>query len=1249
MKTKIMLSLLMLLLAIASLGQQSNLEKAWTAFEKNDLMQAKLHFTEATRDQGCEAEAYFMLSMIANIFQSDDETLENFMRFSEFEPDINPYFTSFFYSEAIGFSGEKQKGKMINFLNDLLDSGKLNQTVSCYIYEILGAHYLNINDLKKSREYYSRIGSITDWQITGTFENQSGSGFDKDFGPIENAQASSKFINKYQAEVSWFDMIETHPGKWNYLTYHFDADNSVIYAQTFCKSPTDQDVVFRIGTSGSLKTWVNDKLLFAEPRERNNGLDTYTFTAQLNEGSNRILLQIGSSEITASNFLVRITDTDGHNIPNLEISGSYQLYQPDNGSFQSESKAYFAETFFLNKINEEPDKLLYRLLLANTYLNNDKNYFARKTIREAQKIAPECSYLLSQLIQSYLRDENRTLLSQTLEKLKETDPDNPIAINLFYNEAVGNEDFEEASELIEKMKKLVGENENTLQKEIQMAASREQYEIFYDLIEKGYVKYPENEYFVSLKTSLELKVKKNTKQADKILKSFLKKKYNAEIIASYASIQFTNGEIDEGLKTLKKLVEYEPNAVGYYNKIGSVYFALRDYTNALMYFDKCIQFAPYLESYYYYKGQCYAEMGQKLLAIQAYQDAIKYYPASYNIRNELRTLESKKPVFDLFEETDLESVFKNSPDASAYPGSSSLILLDEVQRVVYAEGGTQEKTIFMVKVFNSEGIDDWKEYYIPTSAAQNFSIEKAEVLKKDGSKVAAETDYDYVAFTALEEGDAISIVYKIDTYKSGKFMKHFTDFFHFDVYVPALTKKYSLLISPEIEFKYVIPHKPFEPTVKDVGDFKMYVWEEQNLDKVDYEDYMPELVDVEPVLHISTIPDWDFISGWYADITSNKIKSDFLLQEKVAELFEGKGNLGDLEKAKIIYEYITGEIRYSSLPFRQSGYIPKRASEIIAARIGDCKDVSTLFVAMCKEVGIEANYVLVNTRENGKNESPLPSIIFDHCIAKAKIDGEDYFVELTSEQLPFASLGTNSLHAFALIAENDPELKSEPFYLDPPTRVKNNILRQTTVEFADGKMNFSCNSDKSGVLASQMRDTYKNLNAEEQKSALLSSLARDHTSVVLNDFIFYSDLNTPEANFKYKYDYSIKNHFTKINDLEIFNIPLTDNYSNTGFVSAETRKYPMEIWSSLLRCDEYNEDIHLKIPEGKSMAEIPEDVVLINDFGTYSLTFILEDDALHINRKLEFYPEVISPDEYPSFREFIISIVENDNKKLAFQ
>src|SRR5690606_19666665 len=99
----------------------------------------------------------------------------------------------------------------------------------------------------------------------------------------------------------------------------------------------------------------------------------------------------------------------------------------------------------------------------------------------------------------------------------------------------------------------------------------------------------------------------------------------------------------------------------------------------------------------------------------------------------------------------------------------------------------------------------------------------------------------------------------------------------------------------------------------------------------------------------------------------------------------------------------------------QSAYVPQKVSVTINTRLGDCKDLSSLFVALAEMAGLKANLVLVDTRDNGTQEMLLPSVEFNHCIVLLKADGRDIYLELTDNNLPFGSMPDNLPGASSLI------------------------------------------------------------------------------------------------------------------------------------------------------------------------------------------------------------------------------------------
>ena len=126
-----------------------------------------------------------------------------------------------------------------------------------------------------------------------------------------------------------------------------------------------------------------------------------------------------------------------------------------------------------------------------------------------------------------------------------------------------------------------------------------------------------------------------------------------------------------------------------------------------------------------------------------------------------------------------------------------------------------------------------------------------------------------------------------------------------------------------------------------------------------------------------------------------------------------------MQKAKLIYNYIEENFNYSDVSFLHSALTPQRASRTLNSRLGDCKDLATLFVSMSREAGLDANLVLVDTRDEGDNNLDLPTIGFNHCIAQLHTGNKNYFVELTDNSLPFGAMSPKLINANGLLIPKD--------------------------------------------------------------------------------------------------------------------------------------------------------------------------------------------------------------------------------------
>ena len=1242
---------LIISLTVPVFAARENYNRAWKEFNENNRTKAREYFETAVKSEP-ESKSEALLSLVLlDWFESKDK--DAFNRFQEFyQTTDNPYpYLYAVYSLPFMNSPQVSSPAEIGFFEKIVVDPKMHGTLKAMLYQKIGDHYMSCNDFQKSKKAFEQMGAISQWQVLGSFENISGSGFDKNWGAVEKAVPGSKFKNKVEAEVSWYTPLANKPDNWFYFNYYFPLDNVIVYAQSFVQSADEREVVLRTGTSGSLKIWINDAQISDIQEERNCDLDIYSYKVKLNKGINRILVQIGQSEITSANFLMRLTDVDGNPVSGLTYSANYSEYTKSNAKASNDLLPFFAEAFFEEKIKQDPDNMLNYIALGEIFLRNDKSYEGITIMKKAEQMAPISSYVGYRLSEGYLRAQNQTNYSREIENIKQNDPESLVALINLFSEAMDTEKYTEAETIAKRIKTLYGENYDSDMRDVRLLGSQKKIDELIQLIKQLYVKYPSDLTVASLMFSIEENVYNNSKNATAILENYNKKYFSDQVIDQLASRYMQLGETNKGLNLYKKRIELIPYATGYRLTYASLLQKMQKYKEALAELTEAKKQTPYYPEIYSSEGYIYKEMKDFEKSREAFKKSIYYNPNSYDSRTQLRFLDNKGEIFDLFPKTSLDSLIKKSPVQKDYPEESSVLVLHEEQLVFYSEGAQESRTELAIKILNQKGIEEWKEYQIGYGSNQNLILDKYEIIKANGQKIKAETDnLGRVVFANIEVGDYLHLDYRLQSYLSGIFSKHFYDYALFQYMMPVMHSSYSILIPKDKDFKYVVKNADIKPSVIDIEDLKLYQWVSNDLPSVKDEIFMSPMVDVSPSLILSSIPDWKFIGEWYRDLSNNKIKaeSDYVLEETHAEILKGKENASPIEKAKLFYEYILNNITYSNVSFMQSNFIPQKASRTITTRLGDCKDVSTLFVTLCRKSGIKANLVLLNSRENGKNVLALPSVSFNHCIAQLEVDGKTYLLELTDNKLPFGAALDYDLQSDILsIPYKDEPAVSELSLMDMPFRMKNDIKRWTKITVVNNDMNIGYNGVRWGQLASFQRQQNADMGAEDRLKDLTQIFAADWNTPVKVSNLVFTNLENLVDSVICTYDLEVKNALQDVAGMKIFKLPWADAVKSLEIVALETRKFPIEFWAYLFS-DSEDEVIELTLPQGKKMVEIPQNIKLECSAAVYELTFSTNKSGeLSARRHFVKKKDVVSPEEYQEFRVFINAVSENDNKQYA--
>ena len=1232
-------------------ADNGNLTKGWDAFKTNKIEEAITYFKAAIKNNEAKDEANLGLSLTYWLESKDEEAFKSFMEFYKTSSNPYPYVYALWTTSSV-FDGYGKKSKdQLELINTIINDKKANGTLKAMAESMLAYNYENQGDFKKANTEFAKLGTIENWQITGTFENVSASGFNKDYKVLENPQAGATFQNKAGATVSWINVKDDRNDKWFDFSYHFVYHNSIMYAQAFLNSDKDQDVTLNAGVSGSLKIWLNDKQLIFEIEERNTDMDLFAVKAKLQKGCNRLLVQVGESEADRANFMVRFSDATGNFITNLTSSPVYSAYTKA-ADYKVESKPFFAEEFFAERLMENPNSFPDLLMLSETYIRNDKEYEARKILNKARVLAPQSTYVGMKLINAYDKENNTTDFTTEQEKIKSTDPDSYYSLSVKYNEAVKKEDFDGADVFIDKAISIYGHNEDLDYKKVDVIASKKNYDVLLQTINAMYKKYPDSYSMMANKYLVESAGSKELAKGNVVLKAYLKENYSDKVLTTLADNYFKLGKNDDGIKIYLDRVATHPYVIGDYEDLSNIYFAKQDYQTALKWQQITVDKAPFHGYYYEKMGKIYEAMNKNEDAKTAYKKAIYYEPTSYAARKQLAILEGKKDLFENFKSENVYDLFKNSPDKKDYPDDNSIILLNDKRRIVFPEGATEEQDEILIKILDKSAIETWKEYTVGYNGyTQRMIPDKAEVLKANGSKIQAETNNNQFVFTSLEAGDAIHLSYKIEDYQTGKMSLQFWDDFNFNYFIPSILSRYSIMVAKDKMFKYNVLNATIAPIIDDADGFKKYTWENKNTSSIKSESLMPPLNEIGARLELSSIPDWQFVANWYSDLASTKAKSDFEVQEIVATLFKekDKNKMTEMEKAKIIYNYIESNMSYSNVSFLHSALVPQKASRTINTKLGDCKDLSTLFVAMAKEVGLKTNLVLVSTRDNGEGVMTLPSIEFNHCIVQLQADGKSYYVELTDPKLSFATMPSQLKNSSSLVIPQETEkLTTNLAKLENKYRCVNGSSRDSKVSFTGSDITVDRKNTKFGEFARFARGNYADIGKDKQEEDMTKSISKDFTTAVKMNSISFGDLKSLSDTVVYNYNFTVKNAVTEFSGIKLFHLPWADSQNFLEYFTSDKRKFPFNIWE-LTDAEIETEVITLDIPKGKVLAEQPKSITLTCPAAEYTLTFKVTPAKVVVTRSMKIKKDVVSVSDYLLLKDFCSKVVEADTKQLGFK
>ncbi len=1224
---------------------QTKYEKGWQSLHNAQVDEAINHFNSALKGPQKES-ARLSLALLYSHSNKEDQAAELLQAFMKDAKDPYPELYSLWFEEGlIGESGKRTPAQYKNLetiYKRADNKGKLDGGATYRMY----LHYLMSAELEKAHSYSTQVKNIIDWQLLGPFDNVMNSGYNKDFGALDNPKSDAVFSSKYGAEVSWFTPNKQEKDCYLSKDMYFRSNNSIVYAQTYVESESGQDVIVKFGYSGSLKLWINDDLVYEEAERRKTEMDYFRYKCKLNKGYNRILVQLGEYNESYPNFNMRISDLND-NLIVLSASSSYQPYK--KGLTSVEPIPFFALEALKKKASGSDP--LYQILLAKAYIRSMELDKAEEILEAMIKKHPKDNMALKYLIEVYLEKGDETNFNKYYEIYKGAYPEDPSVLGEKMDEAMEEGDKEKVREIAAQYLKKYETPYEKLSLDVILASLDEDIDKIIAAIDKLYEKFPEDEEALSAKYNLLKSYQSEPKKANKLLEKFLETNYNYGTLRKLVGNYFEEGDSDKAKALLEHSLRFAPEDTRSYRSIASILTRASKYKEALSICEDVLKHRPSDYLVMEDMATLYTNMDDKKNAIRMYEQSLKYFPFSVETNEKIRELKGQTKGMDIVESSKPEDIITEFEKNFKPEMKSSYDIVSKVRSIILFKSKAKGiKEEYILRMNDESAIEDWQHMNFSPESFSILQFDEVQTIKKNGQKIDADRRGGEVVFTNLEVGDYVYVSYKEKQVSGGKSSSFISDKFATNSYLPHYNVEYNLLVEEGLKVKTELIRNVQKPKTSKKDGFTRHHWQNKSPKIVKDETYPLPFYDLADAIHVSMDYEWKDIVQWYSDLSSHQATPDFTIKKIVSDLFDGK-KMSQEEKARTIYEFVCKNIQYSSVDFRQSGFIPQKASSVYHARLGDCKDVSTLYASIAREAGIDVNLVLINTRDNGQQNVVLPSLNFNHCIVKVYLDNGAKYLELTDPDLPYGHLYYSHEGAAILeIPTGDISNGVGLEYLKINEGFDDEVIRNTTLDIGeDFKMNIKSDVVKKGIRAAGTVNSYYYIDDKLKRDKIKQSISNFHQSSLTITSLDYEVLKPRAKEVKYKYSYVVDKDVLKLGSLRSVKVPFSDILVSMNIFEDEERANAFN-FMNYENTDKYEEKVLVKLGDGMKFKEIPENISAQFKGCNYDLKFKkVNDSEMEIHRIYTVNRQNIEIKDFATFKDFMTVVNEGENSYLLFQ
>ena len=1134
---------------------------------------------------------------------------------------------------------------------------KKNGLYSGEFQDLLANRYLSDGHVGAAGRIVTAMGCIMNWMAIGPFDNTSNYGYNTAFPPESEINFSKTYPAKDGNEARWFALDNTAATGWIFTENHSSSVNSVFYYYCTVKSPKEQPVILSFGASGSFKIFLNGSVTLADSVFRNTGVDQFMQRVTLGKGDNLLLVKLcheggnlwsGSGKL--SNFNLRFLDDHFSPIKNISTAPTAPLKPfATKAAYARLAPSPLADSILQplkNRVEKNPDDL-DAALLGMHYLN------AMERTDEGQTLA-------AKYVERYPKSSLwRQLYGESLIRAKKH-TEGETELRTSFTLCAGNRGaWENELEMIartsdpRKVLEFIANSPQAFSSSLDalMASVKAHLELgnrAEALKVVGEIERNHSSDFPAVVMLGEIyREQGEVRKAQNLAKNYLNHdRTNIDLYKIMATSSLKQGDMPKAVSLILDALEYSPLSADLYYSLANMYYSIKKFDKALAYIEKCISIMPADANALNLKGNILVSLGDRQRALAAFDEAIRFTRDDFNAWENIRVLQNKPTLESLSPLPQVDSVIKASKEWAHrnYENGSILSLIQDV--FFYPSRCSRERTFMVVHLPTQEAIDAWKERSIGYNRYfQQLTIERALSYTASGSQVRADIMENKIVFKSLQPGDCIVLEWSLKNYFSGEMARHVYGEEDFTHDCPVFDSNLRLVTPAADTIPFSLYGDSISVTTTSHDDYRVTQFRRQGYKNPLDETFPAADWPQKRKVTYSTFEGWADIVKWYDGVTRHKLDNTIELKALADSLFRTSAT--PQEKVTALHRYMTGTIRYSYVPFRQSNWIPQDARDVLATKIGDCKDMASLGKSLLDYAGIPAFLVLVNTNVRYFTDHAFVGPDFNHCILCYTLDGKDRFMDLTDNDLSLASLPKDDQGAMALIIRPGEKALTVLPCDKPEKRVKRRSI--TAIIDTAGVLKERGATLRTGIYAAQYREIFRFQSEEKQRSVMHKILARYYPELTLDTFSIDTALNSVGDSLTYRYGFTAKNAATFSAATAILPLHTPDKIEPDDYPVENKRFFPVDMYHADYDICSLETKGELIFPKKWKPISLPQKVALSSPWGSYRFEFHQKGTTISYTRTATFnFNAVVPLESYERLKTFLNTISKADAVQLLF-